>query len=293
MRSFNFFLFLSVALVLASCDKDDDPVIVNTEFAITSITPTEGTVGTIVTITGSDFPTNIGEIDLTFNGATATITSASDTQIVTTVPLGATTGTVEIMANGFTKSPSTDFTVLSELVSGSISDMHAPSTGGFGGSTTGPFTKFDFETGMVTTSDTDWDIAFRTTQIIVNGGASLGTDSEPARNGNAAAVIVDGLFGDIIQAPAVSEFAQDSASGWAITASSDQGWYNYNFMTNVVSPLPGKVLVFRTRDGKYAKVEIISYYLGNPVPVDGMTDTPRYYTFNYVYNPNDGGTNLE
>ena len=63
-------------------------------------------------------------------------------------------------------------------------------------------------------------------------------------------------------------------------------------MTNIVSPLPGKILVFRTHDGKYAKVEILSYYQDNPTSPDGFADPARYYTFNYVYNPNDGETDL-
>ncbi len=290
MKTIKLLALFGFALFLASCNNDDDGL---AEFTITSINPTSGTVGTEVIITGADFPMDASAIDISFGGVSATITSTSATQIVTSVPSGATSGEVEIVANGFTRSATNDFTVLSERVSATVSNLHAPATGGFGADTTGPFTKFDFETGMKTDSDTEWDIAFRTTQIIVNGGTSLGTDSEPERNGNAAAVIIDGLFDEVAVAPAVSEFAQDSAEGWAITASSDQGWYNYNFMTNVVSPLPGKVLVFRTRDGKYAKVEILSYYKDAPVQPDGFVDEARYYTFKYVYNPNDGETSLQ
>lgn len=54
----------------------------------------------------------------------------------------------------------------------------------------GPFTKFDFETGAETTSDTDWDIAFRETTITIYGRAVTGTNDEPIRNGDAGATIV-------------------------------------------------------------------------------------------------------
>ncbi|MAK01773.1 MAG: hypothetical protein CMC17_04480, partial [Flavobacteriaceae bacterium] len=47
---------------------------------------------------------------------------------------------------------------------------------------------------------------------------------------------------------------------------------------------------FRTRDGKFAKVEILSYYLGAPENPDAFADQSRYYTFNYVYQPNEGVT---
>ncbi|MEO1253358.1 MAG: HmuY family protein, partial [Bacteroidota bacterium] len=172
-------------------------------------------------------------------------------------------------------------------------DLFAPQTGGQGqGEISGEFTKFNFETQSITTSDSDWDIAFRGTTIIVNGGASQGTTDEPARTGNAAAYIVsDALFSEVTSIDA-SLFDQDEVSELAIPSGSDNGWYNYNFMTNTITPLAGKVLVFRTTEGLYAKVEILSYYEGAPATPDGFMDTPRYYTFNYTYQPNNNVTSF-
>lgn len=59
-----------------------------------------------------------------------------------------------------------------------------------------------------------------------------------------------------------------------------------------ITPIPGKILVFRTRNGNLAKVEILSYYRDNPSQLD-MESESRYYTFNYLYNPNDGEDSLE
>ncbi len=179
----------------------------------------------------------------------------------------------------------------------SIENLSAPvAAGGQGAPDEGAFTKFDFETGMITSSETEWDIAFRGTAIAVNGGNTTGTVDEPVRNGNAAVHITTGLFSETTTAVGL-DFTQDASEGYAIPKVSDMGWYNYNSTTNIVTPIPGKVLVFRTRDGKYAKVEIISYYLDNPNPIVGGFgpggSTPRYYTFNYVYNPNEGETSLE
>ncbi|NRB84325.1 MAG: hypothetical protein HRU49_11205 [Winogradskyella sp.] len=185
-----------------------------------------------------------------------------------------------------------------DVESVTVANLFAPQTGGPGTPDPigGDFAKFDFSTGMETTSDTEWDIAFRGTTIAVNGGAVTGTNDEPARNGNAGAVIIDGTFASVTSADGLT-FAQDGTSGFAIPTGSDNGWYNYNFMTNIVSKIPGKVLVFRTRDGRYAKVEIISYYEDNPNPIIGGfgpdASTPRYYTFDYVYNPNEGETTFE
>ena len=64
--------------------------------AITSLSPTIGTVGTSVSISGSYFGATRGTSTVTFNGAEASITTWSDTRITCTVPVGATTGPVKV-----------------------------------------------------------------------------------------------------------------------------------------------------------------------------------------------------
>ncbi|MEK6152968.1 HmuY family protein [Flavobacteriaceae bacterium 3-367] len=181
---------------------------------------------------------------------------------------------------------------LQAVESRTANNIPAPQTGEQGEPAGGPFTKFSFATGAVTSSETDWDIAFRGTIIAVNGGAVTGTNDEPARNGNAAAFLATGTFASITNADGLS-FIQDADGAFAVPTGSDNGWYNYNFMTNVVSPIPGRILMVRTFDGKYAKVEFLSYYKDAPAAPDGSVDEARYYTFNYIYNPNAGETSLE
>ena len=176
------------------------------------------------------------------------------------------------------------------VVSITIEDLHAPQEGGMGQPISGPFTKFDFDTGMETDSETDWDIAFRATDIIVNGGSSMGTIDEPTRNGDGGAYIAMGTMADVTEVD-VSIFAQDSENGYAIMSGSGNGWYTYTGPpTFLVTPTAGRILVFKTADGKFAKVEILSYYQGAPDSPDAFTDQSRYYTFNYVYQPNSGET---
>ena len=98
---------------------------------------------------------------------------------------------------------------------------------------------------------------------------------------------------DEMQIVDTSLLTQDSESGYAIPTGSGNGWYNYDFTTHVISPIAGKILVFRTHDNRYAKVEILSYYLGAPENPDAFTDPSRYYTFNYVYQPNEGATTFD
>ena len=142
----------------------------------------------------------------------------------------------------------------------------------------------------MTESSTEWDIAFRGTSIIVNGGSSLATANEPDRTGDAGVYIYDGLMSEM-SIVETSLIEQDSSDGYAIVTGSGNGWYTYaGPPTFLISPTPGKILVFRTRDGKLAKVEILSYYLGAPENPDAFVDQGRHYTFNYVYQPNEGVT---
>jgi len=179
---------------------------------------------------------------------------------------------------------------LLEVESTTISNLHAPQQGGQGQPVSGEFTKFDFETGEITNSDTDWDIAFRGTTIAVNGGTATGTTDEPARTSDAGIAILNATFSEVEEVPANQVFEQDNASGFAVPTGSGNGWYNYDFATNIVSPIPGKILLVKTTEDRYAKIEILSYYKDAPTDIDPFQDETRYYTFRYVYNPNDGQT---
>lgn len=181
---------------------------------------------------------------------------------------------------------------LQDIQSVSIEDLYAPQEGGQGQPISGTFARFDFETGLQTESETEWDVAFRGTSIIVNGGTSLGTTDEPERTGDAGVYIFDGTMAEMV-AVETSLIIQDSSSGYAIQSGSGNGWYTYaGPPTYLINTTPGKILVFRTRDGKYAKMEILSYYLGAPENPDAFSDPSRYFTFNYVYQPNEGVTDF-
>ncbi len=185
-----------------------------------------------------------------------------------------------------------DETSLLVIESELVSNLFAPQEGGQGNPISGEFTKFNFATGQTTTSETDWDIAFRGTAIIVNGGVSLGLEDEPLRNGEAGAYIASGTLGSVasIEEPL---FMQDLETGFAIPTGSGTGWYNYaGPPTHLITPIAGKILVFRTYDGKYAKIEILSYYKNAPANPDAFKDLDGYYTFNYVYQPNEGVTSF-
>jgi hypothetical protein len=68
--------------------------------SITTLSPTSGTVGTSVTITGTNFGGSQGSSTVKFNGTSATPTSWSATSIKAKVPTGATTGNVVVTVSG-------------------------------------------------------------------------------------------------------------------------------------------------------------------------------------------------
>jgi hypothetical protein len=153
----------------------------------------------------------------------------------------------------------------------------------------GEFTKFSFKTGSIVTGD-DWDIAFRATKILINGGAVVGITDEPSRTGDASLAFVSDTFNSVVEAPEDALFSQDSNGTYALPIGSGNGWYTYSRQTNLISAIAGKVIVVKTVDGNYAKMEILSYYKDQD---SSNPDNARYYTFNYLYNPNNGENILE
>ncbi|ABQ03285.1 HmuY family protein [Flavobacterium johnsoniae] len=174
------------------------------------------------------------------------------------------------------------------VVTTKVSNIAAPQTGGQGQPAGGAFAKFSFSQNKLVT-DNSWDIAFRGTTIIVNGGAKIGIADEPERTGSGAVSIVSGTFASVTAFPAASTFAQDAAAVYSIPTGSGKGWYSYNADTHIISPIAGKVFVVKTHDGKYAKFEILSYYKDAPASPTQTSESP-YYTFNFAYQANSATT---
>ena len=169
-----------------------------------------------------------------------------------------------------------------------VSNLYAPQAGGQGEAASGEFTKFSFSENKIVTND-NWDVAFRGTTIIVNGGAKIGIDGEPERKGSAAVSIVSGTLASVTAFPAASTFAQDGAKIYAFPTTGTNVWYDYNATTHIISAKSGRVFVVKTHDGKYAKFEILSYYKDAPATPE-LTSASRYFTFNFAYQANSTTT---
>jgi RHS repeat-associated protein len=81
---------------------------------ISSITPANGPIGTAVTIVGMHFDPTPSNNALSFNGTAAIVTSATATQITTTVPQGATSGPITVTTPAGSASSAPFTVILSE-----------------------------------------------------------------------------------------------------------------------------------------------------------------------------------
>src|SRR5579864_347757 len=107
--------------------------------SITSLAPNTGAVGSVVTISGSNFGSTQGNGGVKFGTLAATISSWSSTSIVATVPTGAVTGSVVVTAAGGVASNGSTFTVTSAPA---ITSVTPAAGGGFGSSFTITGTNF-------------------------------------------------------------------------------------------------------------------------------------------------------
>ena len=158
----------------------------------------------------------------------------------------------------------------------------------------GKYTFYSLESNsLVASSDSNslkWDIGMRGTAIITNGG-----NSGPGAGG---AFVYVGTFDELKTIPTDSVFRKDNAPvSYAKPLGSNKGWYVYNPITTLITPVPGRVLVIKTASGKYAKVEILNYYKGGVTPDATASDADkltkqRYYTFRYSYQGN-GSTSFQ
>lgn len=109
---------------------------------------------------------------------------------------------------------------------------------------------FDFSRGAVVERPRprEWDLAFRRHEIGVNGGAGLA--------GDGGARALEGVaFDDVAVVPAEGYAASEPDTTHSVLGR----WYDYGFTSHLLEPRP-VVFAVRTADGRYAKVEVLSYY---------------------------------
>jgi RHS repeat-associated protein len=82
-----------------------------TATSVIEFDPDSGPVGSSVTIYGTGFSSTASQNNVSFNGVAATVTSASATTLVVTVPAGATTGPISVTTPAGSATSASSFTV--------------------------------------------------------------------------------------------------------------------------------------------------------------------------------------
>lgn len=222
---------------------------------------------------------------------------------------------VTACALGLAACDSTDPVVETDLDVQTATDVEADPTSGRDPNTgraisNNLFTLYDLDAGEVVLSsnETDadvraadststvWDVGFRGTTVIVNGGTS--------GPGEGTARLLAEAFADVTEAPAggyaadgdntcpavETQFGTAPGAPYAVCTGSGNGWYTYDGA--VVTPIAGRTVVLTTGDGeRYAKLRVLSYYRGAPT-APTQDSEGRYYTFEYVVQP-DGSRDFE
>ena len=176
------------------------------------------------------------------------------------------------------------------IVEGVYDNLHAPEGG--------DFVKLKFIVGdtpaTITDSEKNWDIAFRGTMIIVNGGVKTGSGNEPERLQNLGGLsafidILNKNYDAVSESPYLKSVDNwDKAGQPKIPNISGQGWFEDD--GTYITPLKDKTIVLKTIDNYYVKIGMYSYYKD---ALPETTDDPAYYSFKYSFNPNYGISTLD
>lgn len=149
----------------------------SSQVSIVNFSPRTGPVGSTVTINGTGFSATPSQDMVKFNGTSATVVSATTTQIVTTVPTGATTGPISVTTPAGTATSGGNFTVGSLAGAPTITSF-SPDRGLIGTAVTITGTNFD---STVANNRLTFNIAPASTSS-VNPPTQLGTSVPPTSN---------------------------------------------------------------------------------------------------------------
>jgi hypothetical protein len=139
-----------------------------------------------------------------------------------------------------------------------------------------------------------WDLAF---SDIYNSTVHVNNGEDPLNpayggEGRSLVVMIDRPYDQVTEAPSDAVFISSAIRniGWE-TSATPSGWFAYNTSTHLVQPVKNRTYVIRLNDGKYAKLELVNVYKGNPPVVTDLNWPAPYFTFRY-YIQQDGSRDL-
>jgi len=140
----------------------------------------------------------------------------------------------------------------------------------------------------------NWDIAFTgpyNSEVYVN---DKNYQYNPGYGGSAESkvVMLPQSYDSVTDAPTDAQFnASDITKiGWAVSDGTS-GWFYYSLNTHIMQAVPNRCYAIHLPNGKYAKLQLISVYKGNPPAVTDLNWPAPYLTFRY-YVQQDGSRNL-
>jgi hypothetical protein len=124
------------------------------------------------------------------------------------------------------------------------------------------WTYFDFSRGeqvkIHDTSSLEWDLAFRRGKIISNGGATN-------KFGKAGLINLGEVSFDAVESVPLKDFIPDEATRTQTENPVLLQWYKYNYISHKLTARKN-IYVMRTSDGKFAKVQFLSFYCADKQP---------------------------
>ncbi|MFQ5449305.1 MAG: HmuY family protein [Nitrospinaceae bacterium] len=121
------------------------------------------------------------------------------------------------------------------------------------------WTYFDFSRGAVVRifdpSSVEWDLAFRRSKVISNGGATN-------KFGNAGLIDLGVTEFDSVAEVPNEDYVQDVTTRTETENTVLLKWYKYNYLTHKLSAKKN-VYALRTADNKFAKVQFLNFYCDN------------------------------
>ncbi|WP_264530191.1 HmuY family protein [Flavobacterium sp. N502540] len=141
----------------------------------------------------------------------------------------------------------------------------------------------------------DWDIAFTgpyNSEVFINNTKYQYNPGYGGPAKNTAVILLKEAYKNVNQAPSDTDFNNSEVTkiGWSSSESS-AGWFYYSLSSHIMQAIPDRTYVLRLPNGKYAKLQLINAYKGNPPAVTDLNWPAPYFTFKYFVQQ-DGSKNL-
>lgn len=139
----------------------------------------------------------------------------------------------------------------------------------------------------------NWDIAFTkeyNSLVVVNNGARAGTPGYGGP-GTGSLLSVEKPYDLVTEAPDETVFIAEGRAGAGWDPGNGSGWYFYSQQNHIAVPIKNRTFIVKTATGKYAKLELLNIYKGNPSVVTDLFWPAPYLTFRYFVQT-DGSRNL-